>query len=394
MRMDYKNINKHLLKTPENLIRVFNDEISHIENLLYFNIGEPDFPTPENIKQAAIQSINDDQSFYSHSRGVYELREAIHRYLKRKYQLDYSPESEIIVTAGATQALFLAITGLVNPGDEVLVVDPNYVIYNSQIILAGGKAVAIDVSSNGFKLTPELLSEAITDKTKAIILNHPTNPTGTTYTSKEIKALAEVIKEHQIYVISDEVYSEFSYGYKHTPVAKFIPELTLLINGTSKSHAMTGWRSAFLAGPTALMDLLYPMHQAVLTTITTQVQYASIEAYDHSDESIQMMLTDYQARRDFLIEGLTQMQYDFVTPEGAFYLFAKVPDWYNEDDYQFCLDLAYQAKIALTPAQIFGEAGRGYFRISYVSSMDHLKTLLERLVEFENNYKNRVDSSL
>lgn len=389
MRMDYKNINKHLLKTPENLIRSFNDEISSIENLLYFNIGEPDFPTPENIKLAAIQSIEADQSFYAHSRGVHELREAVSRFLKRKYQLNYSAEDQIFITAGATQALYIAINGILNEGDEVLVVDPNYVIYDSQIIGAGGSIVPINVSETDFKLTAETLRSHIGPRTKALILNHPTNPTGATYSHDELKAIAEVINDKQIYVISDEVYSEFSYSNPHTSIAAFIPELTLLVNGASKSHAMTGWRSAFLAGPSELMDSLYPLHQAVLTTITTQVQYASIEAYDHSDESIEDMYNSYKARRDLLIQGLDKLAYDYVYPEGAFYLFCKVPNWYASDDYQFCLDLAHDVQVALTPGQIFGGAGNGYFRISYVSSLDNLKELLNRLATFEESYKGR-----
>ena len=172
-------------------------------------------------------------------------------------------------------------------------------------------------------------------------------------------------------------------------MAKFVPELTLLINGTSKSHAMTGWRSAFLAGPADLINSIYPLHQSVLTAISTQIQYASIEAYDNSDAEIQRMLEDYQARRDFLIEGLSELEYDFIIPEGAFYLFSKIPAWYEGDDYQFCLDLAHEVKIGVTPAQIFGEAGRGHFRISYVSSMANLKTLLEQLKAFETSYKEK-----
>ncbi|XJS10513.1 pyridoxal phosphate-dependent aminotransferase [Aerococcaceae bacterium WGS1372] len=385
--MDYNNINKHLLKTPENLIRSFNDQISSIKDLLYFNIGEPDFPTPNNIKQAAIQSIQDDQSFYAHSRGVYELREAVSRFLKRKYQLDYSPDKQIFITAGATQALYIAINGVLNEGEEVLVIDPNYVIYNSQIIAAGGSVVPINVSDTEFKLTAESLRAHISPKTKALILNHPTNPTGATYSAEELKDIADVIRESQIYVISDEVYSEFSYSHPHTSIANFIPDLTLLVNGSSKSHAMTGWRSAFLAGPSDLMDSLYPLHQAILTTITTQVQYASIEAYEQSDDSIKMMYHSYKDRRDLLIEGLNKLTYDYVYPEGAFYLFCKVPNWYEDDDYQFCLDLAHQVQVALTPGQIFGDAGRGYFRISYVSSLDNLKELLNRLASFEESYK-------
>lgn len=387
MRMNYKNINKHLIKTPENLIRTFNDQISSIQDLLYFNIGEPDFPTPQNIKQAAIRSIEDDQSFYAHSRGVLELRQAVSRYLKRKYQLTYSSEDQIFITAGATQALYIAIQGILNEGDEVLVVDPNYVIYNSQIIAAGGSVVAINVSDTQFKLTPEKLLTHITPKTKALILNHPTNPTGTTYSEDELKAIATIAKDKQLYIISDEVYSEFSYTHSHTSIAAFAPDLTLLINGASKSHAMTGWRSAFLAGPSELMDLLYPLHQAILTTITTQVQYASIEAYDQSDKAIKVMYQSYQERRDLLIEGLDQLGYNYVFPEGAFYLFCQVPAWYKADDYQFCLDLAYEVQVALTPGQIFGDAGKGCFRISYVSSLDNLKELLDRLGQFETNYK-------
>lgn len=387
--MDYKNINKYLLKTPENLIRSFNDEISHIEDLLYFNIGEPDFPTPENVKAAAIKSIENDQSFYAHSRGVYELRLAISQFLQRKYQIDYSAEDQIFVTAGATQALYVAIAGLVNAGDDILVVDPNYVIYDSQIIASGGNVVPINVSDTHFKLTPQKLEAHISDNTKAIILNHPTNPTGTTYSHDELEEIAKVIKKHQLYVISDEVYSEFSYSSKHTSIAKFIPELTLLVNGTSKSHAMTGWRSAFLAGPAELMNYLYPLHQSVLTTITTQVQYASIEAYNHSDDAITSMFEDYRMRRDLLVDGLTQLDYDFVLPEGAFYLFSRVPEWYEGDDYQFCLDLAKEVQIALTPGQIFGLGGQGFFRISYVSSIENIKELLCRLDRFKDIYLNK-----
>lgn len=387
--MDYSQINRNVKQAPENAIRTFSDRISHIENLLAFNIGEPDFPTPHNIKQAAIQAIEQDQSFYSHSRGVLELRQEISHYLARKYHLIYSPENEILVTAGATEALYLSLIGLLNPGDQVLVVDPSYVIYHSQITLAGGETIPIDVSTSQFKLTPLQLEEAIQTNpcVKALVFNFPTNPTGVTYTYQEIEALARVIQAHQIFVISDEVYSEFSYESQHISIATFIPENTLLINGASKSHAMTGWRSAFLAGPSELLDAFYPLHQAVVTSPTTQVQYASIEAYSEaSDQAILAMKTSYQERRDLLYQGMEDLGFESIRPTAAFYLFTKVPNWFQGDDIDFCIALAEECQIAITPGSVFGAAGKGYFRTSYVSSKENLQLYLSRLADFKQKH--------
>lgn len=387
--MDYSNINRQVLRAPENTIRTFNDKISHLDNLLAFNIGEPDFPTPANIKAAAIESIENDQSFYAHSRGVFELRQAISHYLARKYQLNYSPDDEIFVTAGATEALYLSLTGLLNPGDQVLLVDPSYVIYQTQIVLAGGEAVPIDVSESNFKLTPDQLEKALVDNTqvKALLLNFPTNPTGVTYTPQEIEALAAVIKAHDVYVIADEVYSEFSYESEHVSIARFIPERTLLINGASKSHAMTGWRSAFLAGPAPLLNAFYPLHQAVLTTVTTQVQYASIEAYSqNSDPAILEMKQSYQERRDLLYAGMEVLGFESARPTAAFYLFTKIPEWFPGNDVDFCLALAHNYRVATTPGSVFGAAGKGYFRTSYVSNIDNLHLYLDRLASFKEKY--------
>lgn len=387
--MDYSNINQQVKRAPENAIRTFSDQISHLDNLLAFNIGEPDFPTPMNIKQAAIQSIEKDQSFYSHSRGVLELREAISHYLKRKYQLTYSAEEEIIVTAGATEALYLCLTGLLNPGDQVLVVDPSYVIYHSQIVLAGGETIPIDVSESGFKLTPSQLENALAtnQRVKALVFNFPTNPTGVTYSREEIEALASVIQAHELFVIADEVYSEFSYESDHVSIASFIPENTLLINGASKSHAMTGWRSAFLAGPAPLLNAFYPLHQAVVTSPTTQVQYASIAAYsEESDQAILDMKQSYQERCELLYAGMEALGFESAKPTGAFYLFTKVPQWFQGDDVAFCLALAQECRIATTPGSVFGNAGKGYFRTSYVSSTENLRLYLERLALFKKQY--------
>lgn len=387
--MDYSKINQHVKRAPENAIRTFSDQISHLDNLLAFNIGEPDFPTPMNIKQAAIQSIEQDQSFYSHSRGILQLRQEISHYLQRKYRLTYAAENQIIVTAGATEALYLCLTGLLNPGDQVIVVDPSYVIYHSQIVLAGGETLPIDVSESGFKLTPEQLESALVthDRVKALVFNFPTNPTGVTYTRDEIEALAKVIQTHQLFVIADEVYSEFSYETEHVSIASFIPENTLLINGASKSHAMTGWRSAFLAGPAPLLDAFYPLHQAVVTSPTTQVQYASIVAYsEQSDQAILDMKYAYQERRDLLYTGMITLGFESAKPTGAFYLFTKIPAWFKGDDIDFCLALANKCRVATTPGSVFGAAGKGYFRTSYVSSTANLRLYLERLAAFKQEY--------
>lgn len=388
--MNYSNLNKFVQQAPENLIRTFSDEISSVEGLLRFNIGEPDFATPEIVKNAAKASIDADQSFYTHSRGLVELREAIRAYLQRKYDLTYRVEDQIIVTSGATEALYLALMGIVNPGEKVVIVEPNYVIYNSHIALTGSIPVSIDVSDTQFKLTPQQLDRVLNEHptTKAIIFNHPTNPTGVTYTGDEIEALSKVITKHNLYVISDEVYSEFTYTHHHVSMAQFIPERTLLVNGTSKSHAMTGWRSAFLAGPAELLNVIYPLHQAVVTAPTTQVQYASIVAYNDGDEAITAMYESYRERRDFIYQGLNKLGFESLYPDAAFYLFTKVPDWYDGDDYAFCLDLAHQDKIAVTPGQIFGAAGKGYFRTSYVSSLENLAEYLKRIESFRKNYTN------
>lgn len=388
--MDYSNLNKFAQQAPENLIRTFSDEISSVKGLLRFNIGEPDFATPEIIKEAAKASIDADQSFYSHSRGLLELREAIQHYLARKYDLNYAVEDQIIVTSGATEALYLALMGIVNPGDKVIVVEPNYVIYNTQIALAGAVHVPIDVSGTQFKLTPDHLDAMLDEHPdiKVLIFNHPTNPTGVTYTGEEIEALSRIIAKHNLYVISDEVYSEFTYTHQHISMAKFIPERTLLVNGASKSHAMTGWRSAFLAGPSQVLDVIYPLHQAVVTAPTTQVQYASVVAYNEGDQAIAAMYDSYRERRDFIYTGLNELGFESLYPDAAFYLFTKVPDWFEGDDYAFCLALAHQAKIAVTPGQIFGDAGKGYFRTSYVSSIENLAEYLNRIETFHHQYIN------
>ncbi|MCW6653744.1 aminotransferase class I/II-fold pyridoxal phosphate-dependent enzyme [Aerococcaceae bacterium NML210727] len=377
-------LNQTLLAIQPSPIRSFNDKISGIDGILKLTLGEPDFPTPSFIKEAAVQAINADLNGYTHSRGLIELRQAIARFLQRKYQLNYRPEDEIIVTVGATEALFATFMAILNPGDKVIVPSPNYVIYGTHVKLAGAELVSVDVSDSEFILTGERLVATLAQhpETKVLLLNHPCNPTGATYTREQLEDVLAIAKKHQLIVVSDEIYSELTYGNAHVSVASILPEQTILINGTSKAHAMTGWRSCFIAAPANFTNQIFKVHQAAVNTPTSVSQYASIAAYDQGDDSILAMRDAYRERRDLLISGFQQMGYATSAPQGAFYLFVKVPDWFEGDDFAFCLALAEKAKVGVVPGQAFGEAGRGYFRLSYAASVEQLQEALQRIATF------------
>ncbi|MBF6979283.1 aminotransferase class I/II-fold pyridoxal phosphate-dependent enzyme [Aerococcaceae bacterium zg-BR22] len=378
------NINIQLTKLQPSPIRSFNDKISNIQDLIPLALGEPDFATPELIKQAGIDAINADLNGYTHSRGLLPLRQAISRYVKRKYQLDYVADTEIIVSAGPTAALFATLISLLNPGDKVITPSPNYVIYTTQVQLAHAELIAVDVSDTNFILTPEVLENTLKThpQTKVILLNHPSNPTGVTYTLEQLNALVPLIEQYDLWVISDEIYAELTYDQKHVSFASLLPERTLLINGLSKSHAMTGWRSGFIAGPEALINQVFKVHQAMVNTPNSQMQYASIVAYDQGDEAIEEMKQVYKQRRDYLMDAFARLNIETLNPQGAFYLFVKVPDWFDGDDEAFCLALAHEGKVGVTPGSAFGIAGRQYFRMSYAASMEQLQAAMERIENF------------
>lgn len=388
--MNYENLNTAAQAAPPNLIREFSDKISHIEGLLAFNIGEPDFATPDIVKETTIDSINKDQSFYAHSRGVMELREEIARYIDRKFNIIYDPTTEILVTVGSTESLKTAIDVVTNPGDNILVVDPNYVIYNTQITLARGNIVPIEVTDSGLKLTPEAVHQTMAKigEAKAIIFNYPTNPTGVSYSREELKALAEVFTEYNLYIISDEVYSEFNYGEEpHVSIAEFARERTLLINGASKAFAMTGWRTAFLAAPKEIIDASFPIHQSMVTAAPTQIQYGAIVAYRDLDPYVDKMRDAYLSRRNLVMKGLDRLGIEYIKPEGAFYIMFKVPEWFKGSDQDFCYQIAHEQKVALTPGSVFGRGGQNYVRISYASSEENLAILIDRLEAFKLSHQ-------
>lgn len=371
-------------------IRTFNDKIANIDGLIKLTLGEPDFPTPRFIKDAAIQSIDKSFNGYSHSRGMIELRDTISGYLKRKYNLDYRAEDQIIVTVGATEAIFSTLYALVNPGDKVITAAPNYAVYKTQVNLAGGEFIPIDVAEDNFILTPEKLDQVLSadPAIKVLMMNHPSNPTGHTYSADQIQALVEIIKKHDIWVLSDEIYSELTYEGKHVSLAKYLPEHTILINGASKSHSMTGWRMGLIAGPVDVLSQIFVVHQGAVNTPTTQAQFAAIAAYSvEGDAAIEQMRAEYKVRRDYLLGRFRDMGFDVDTPNGAFYLFIKVPSWFDGDDMDFCLKIAHEAKVGLIPGQAFGEAGKNYFRLSYAASMEQLTEAANRIEAFINENK-------
>lgn len=382
-------LNATLAELKPSAIRTFNDKIGGIEGIIRLTIGEPDYPTPRFVKDAAMQAIDKSFNGYSNSRGMIELREVIRDYMDRKYDLTYSPEEEIIVTIGATEALFTSFYALLNKGEKVITPSPHYAVYGTQVALAGGTFIPVDVSDDAFILTPERLSATLEEHpdTKVLLFNYPSNPTGRTYTPEQLEALAEVIKQHNIVVVSDEIYSELTFEGKHVSLATYIPDQTIIINGASKSHSMTGWRMGFIAGPKWILDEIFKVHQSSVNCPPTQAQYAAISAYADGDEAVAEMRQGYIERRDLLVAGFERIGFELASPQGAFYLFIKVPDWFEGDDYDFCLKLAEEAKVGLVPGQSFGAAGKRYFRLSYAASIEQLTEALNRIETFVNANK-------
>ncbi|WP_395538270.1 aminotransferase class I/II-fold pyridoxal phosphate-dependent enzyme [Lactiplantibacillus pentosus] len=365
-------------------ILAFNAEIASIPGIVRLTLGEPDFNTPEHVKQAAIKSIENDESHYAPSNGTMALRTAAADFLAKKYDVHYDPASEVIITAGATGGIYTALSSILNPGDEVLIPTPIFPLYIAIVKLAGATPVFMDTSKNGFVLSPEQLQQTLNDhpKTKAVVLNFPSNPTGVTYRHDDLKALATVLADQPIFVLSDEIYSELTYGERHESIASYLPEQTILLNGVSKSHAMTGWRIGIMCAPKAITTQLGKIHQFTVTSTTTNAQAAATEALKNGLDDAQQMKREYQARRDYLYDALNQLGFKSAKPEGAFYLFSKIPAGLPQDSMAFCRELAHEARVALIPGSSFGPGGEGYVRISYAASMADLKTAVERISQY------------
>ena len=381
-----KRFNKQLDKIQVSLIRQFDQAISEIPGVLRLTLGEPDFTTPDHVKEAAKRAIDQNQSYYTGMSGLLTLRQAASDFVKEKYQLDYNPENEILVTIGATEALSATLIAILEEGDKVLLPAPAYPGYEPIVNLVGAEIVEIDTTENGFVLTPEMLEKAILeqgDKLKAVILNYPANPTGITYSREQLEALAAVLRKYEIFVVCDEVYSELTYtGENHVSLGTMLRDQAIIINGLSKSHAMTGWRLGFIFAPANFTAQLIKSHQYLVTAANTMAQHAAVEALTAGKDDAEPMKKEYIQRRDYIIEKMTKLGFEIIKPDGAFYIFAKIPAGYNQDSFAFLKDFAQKKAVAFIPGAAFGQYGEGYVRLSYAASMGTIREAMKRLEEY------------
>lgn len=381
-----KRFNKQLDKIQVSLIRQFDQAISEIPGVLRLTLGEPDFTTPDHVKEAAKRAIDQDQSYYTGMSGLLTLRQAASDFVKEKYQLDYNPENEILVTIGATEALSATLTAILEEGDKVLLPAPAYPGYEPIVNLVGAEIVEIDTTENGFVLTPEMLEKAILeqgDKLKAVILNYPANPTGITYSREQLEALAAVLRKYEIFVVCDEVYSELTYtGGNHVSLGTMLRDQAIIINGLSKSHAMTGWRLGFIFAPANFTAQLIKSHQYLVTAANTMAQHAAVEALTAGKNDAEPMKKEYIQRRDYIIDKMTDLGFEIIEPDGAFYIFAKIPAGYDQDSFAFLKDFAQKKAVAFIPGAAFGQYGEGYVRLSYAASMKTIREAMKRLEEY------------
>lgn len=377
-------LNRQLAGVKASDILNFANFAQQIPNIINFTLGEPDFNTPEHIKQAAIQSIHDDHSHYAPANGTLALRENASTFLANKYQQHYTPD-EIIVTQGATEALYTAIMSVLNPGDKVIIPTPTFPLYIADVTVAGGQPVLVNTAATGFKLTPELLAETITregEAVKMVILNYPSNPTGVVYSPEELKALADVLRDKPIFALCDEIYSELHYDQPHASLSAYLPEQTILVTGVSKSHAMTGWRIGLLCAPQSLINELSKIHQFTITSTATVTQDAAASALGQGKDDALPMRDAYSTRRDYILATLDDLGFITVKPEGAFYIYTKIAPDLEQDDEKFAYDLAERGLVAAVPGSYFGPGGEHYLRLSYATSMAEIKQGMTNLKNY------------
>ena len=369
-------------------IRKFFDIANKIEDCISLGVGEPDFETPWHIAEEGIFSLEQGRTFYTSNQGLPELREEISKWNKRKYNLEYSKD-EIIVTCGGSEAIDIALRATINPGDEVIILEPNYVCYEPDIIMAGGKPVIIKLKNeNEFRLTPQELEFVITSKTKILLMNYPNNPTGAIMTKEDLEKIAEVVIKHDLLVISDEIYSELTYSGNHYSIGALpnMRERTLTINGFSKSFAMTGWRLGYLMGPKAIMDQVKKIHQFVIMSAPTISQYAGIEALRNGDKDIERMKKEYDKRRKYLLKEFNRLGLPCFEPRGAFYCFPYIGK-YGMSSEEFATDLLEKEHVVVVPGTAFGDSGEGFVRISYAYSLEALKEAVKRIEKYLKSLK-------
>lgn len=364
-------------------IRRFFNKVKDYPGAVSLTIGQPDFPTPQHVKDAGKAAIDHNYTAYTANAGLLELRQAIAGYVAEKYDLHYDPETEVITTVGASEAIDLAFRTILEPGDEVILPGPAYPGYAAPIVLAGGKPVYVDTRDTDFKMTARQIAEHLTERTKAVVIPYPSNPTGCVLSADEVAAIAELLRSRSVFVISDEIYSELIYGQKHISIASYpgMKDKTLVINGLSKSHAMTGWRMGYILADRTIADQLIKVHQYGISCITSITQYAAIEALTAGKNDAEPMRREYKKRLDYVIGRLEDMDVEVVRPSGAFYVFPSIRKFglTSED---FALKLLDQERLAAVPGSAFSSYGEGYLRLSYAYSIDVLKEGLDRLERF------------
>lgn len=379
-------LSKEIVTIEPSGIRKFFDIANEMSDVISLGVGEPDFDTPWHIRDEGIYSLEKGRTFYTSNSGLVSLRIEISKYLKRRFDLEYDAQKEVLITVGGSEAIDIAMRAMLDPGDEVLIPQPSYVSYEPCCILAGGKPVIIELQAkNDFRLTKEELEAAITPKTKILVLPYPNNPTGAVMERSDLEAVAQVAADHDLYVLSDEIYAELTYveGKEHVSIASLpgMKERTIVINGFSKSHAMTGWRLGYACGPHLILEQMLKIHQFAIMCAPTNSQYAAVDALKNGDEDVAMMRQQYDARRRYMLHRFAEMGLECFEPYGAFYVFPCIKEFGMTSD-EFATKLLYTKKVAVVPGTAFGRSGEGFIRISYAYSLDNLKKALERVEQF------------
>ncbi len=377
-------LSKTVVEIKPSGIRKFFDIVSEMKDAISLGVGEPDFDTPWHIREEGIYSLEKGKTFYTSNAGLKELKVEIAKYLARKFDLHYDYNGEVLVTVGGSEGIDVALRAMIDPGDEVLIPEPCYVSYLPCVQLTGGVPVTIDLKAeNQFKLTKQEVLDAVTDKTKILVLAFPNNPTGSIMTKEELQEIAEVVIEKDLFVISDEIYSELTYGTKHVSIASLpgMRERTIVINGFSKSYAMTGWRLGYAVGPKEIIAQMTKIHQFAIMCAPTTSQYAAVEALRYGDKDVEVMREAYDQRRRFLIDRFRKMGLECFEPFGAFYVFPSIQKFGMTSE-EFATRLLQEEKVAVVPGDAFGKCGEGFLRISYAYSIDNLKVALDRMENF------------
>lgn len=384
-------LSKTIVDIKPSGIRKFFDIASEMENVISLGVGEPDFDTPWHVRDEGIYSLEKGKTSYTSNAGLKELKEEIAKFLDRRYGLTYHPMKEMIVTVGGSEAIDIAMRAMLDPGDEVLIPQPSYVSYEPCCVLANGTPVIIELKAeNEFRLTAQELEDAITPKTKLLVLPFPNNPTGAIMEKKDLEAIAEVIEKYDLYVLSDEIYSELTYleDQNHVSIASLpgMRERTILINGFSKSHSMTGWRLGYACGPQVILEQMLKIHQFAIMCAPTTSQYAAVEAMRNGDEDVAMMRAEYNIRRKYLLRRFEAMGLECFEPFGAFYVFPCIKEFGMTSD-EFATTLLNAKRVVVVPGTAFGNSGEGFVRISYAYSLESLKIALDRIEEFITEFR-------